>query len=500
MKLSGKQLTTAVLIGLMGISAGGVAMAKPPIMQPPAVSTPSGGQQDPHSNPQGTQPPAGGQGQQDPAKTTDELIAEIQTNLTNQGKELDKKATKDELEKYATKDEMNDALSKKADASEVTALAAQLAQKANQSDVERDYAKKTDLDAKATKDELKNYAKTADLDGKYILKTDLQTEVNNLTANSQTAKEAAVETKRQGNLAETAATKAEDAAKKAEAAAAAYNIVAQSQAFQNAAELSNKIKNLDQKADKSDLAQYTKTEDLNKQLQDKADKSDLAQYTKTEDLNKQLQDKADKTDLSQYTKTEDLNKQLQDKADKTDLAQYTKTEDLNKQLQDKADKTDLAQYTKTEDLNKQLQDKADKTDLADYVRKSDLKIGNNAKDIQKVGARAAALAGLHPLEFDPSTKLSFAVSSGSYDGENSVAFGAFYRPTKNVMLSAASTMGSKNAYTFGMSFKFGKSSATTTTNTPDVQELYRVVGQLQYQVAAQQQEIQQLRQAAKKTK
>lgn len=408
MKLSGKQLTTAVLIGLMGISAGGVAMAKPPIHQGAQL----GGPTVPAGQPGTSTVQPSATGQPDPAKTTDELIAEIQTNLTNQGKELDKKATKDELEKYATKDEMNDALSKKADASEVTALAAQLAQKANQSDVERDYAKKTDLDAKATKDELKNYAKTADLDGKYILKTDLQTEVNNLTANSQTAKEAVVETKRQGNLAETAATKAEDAAKKAEAAAAAYNTVAHSQAFQNAAELSNKIKNLDQKADKSDLAQYTKTEDL----------------------------------------------------------------------------------------NKQLQDKADKTDLADYVRKSDLKIGNNAKDIQKVGARAAALAGLHPLEFDPSTKLSFAVSSGSYDGENSVAFGAFYRPAKNVMFSAASTMGSKNAYTFGMSFKFGKSSATTTTNTPDVQELYRVVGQLQYQVAAQQQEIQQLRQAAQKTK
>ncbi|MUP59803.1 hypothetical protein C3L56_07345, partial [Veillonellaceae bacterium M2-4] len=157
--------------------------------------------------------------------------------------------------------------------------------------------------------------------------------------------------------------------------------------------------------------------------------------------------------------------------------------------------------TKAVNANKaDLAKKADKSELEDYVRKSDLKIGNNAKDIQKVGARAAALAGLHPLEFDPSTKLSFAVSSGSYDGENSVAFGAFYRPTKNVMLSAASTMGSKNAYTFGMSFKFGESSATTTTNTPDVQELYRVVGQLQYQVAAQQQEIQQLRQAAQKTK
>lgn len=57
MKLSGKQLTTAVLIGLMGISTGGVVMAKPPIVQ---------------SQPDTT-------GQPDPAKTTDELIAEIQT-------------------------------------------------------------------------------------------------------------------------------------------------------------------------------------------------------------------------------------------------------------------------------------------------------------------------------------------------------------------------------------------------------------------------------------
>lgn len=51
MKLSGKQLTTAVLIGLMGISAGGVAMAKPPVVQSQPDTT--GGQQDPNSNPQG---------------------------------------------------------------------------------------------------------------------------------------------------------------------------------------------------------------------------------------------------------------------------------------------------------------------------------------------------------------------------------------------------------------------------------------------------------------
>ncbi len=121
-------------------------------------------------------------------------------------------------------------------------------------------------------------------------------------------------------------------------------------------------------------------------------------------------------------------------------------------------------------------------------------------DINKVGARSAALAGLHPLDFDPANKLNFAVASGSFKGENSVALGAFYRPNENVMFSAASTMGdSDNAYTFGLSFKIGPSSAKTKTTSPDAEELYKVVGQLQDQLAAQQKEIEQLKaeQAAK---
>ena len=115
-------------------------------------------------------------------------------------------------------------------------------------------------------------------------------------------------------------------------------------------------------------------------------------------------------------------------------------------------------------------------------------------DINKVGARSAALAGLHPLDFDPANKLNFAVVSGSFKGENSVALGAFYRPNENVMFSAASTMGdSDNAYTFGLSFKIGPSSAKTKTTSPDAEELYKVVGQLQDQLAAQQKEIEQLK-------
>ena len=145
---------------------------------------------------------------------------------------------------------------------------------------------------------------------------------------------------------------------------------------------------------------------------------------------------------------------------------------------------------KAADQNLQNQINNNSTSINDlYGRYSSLKT-----DINKVGARSAALAGLHPLDFDPANKLNFAVASGSFKGENSVALGAFYRPNENIMFSAASTMGdSDNAYTFGLSFKIGPSSAKTKTTSPDAEELYKVVGQLQDQLAAQQKEIEQLK-------
>uniref|UniRef100_UPI00258067FC YadA C-terminal domain-containing protein n=1 Tax=Megasphaera sp. TaxID=2023260 RepID=UPI00258067FC len=145
---------------------------------------------------------------------------------------------------------------------------------------------------------------------------------------------------------------------------------------------------------------------------------------------------------------------------------------------------------KAADQNLQNQINNNSTSINDlYGRYSSLKT-----DINKVGARSAALAGLHPLDFDPANKLNFAVASGSFKGENSVALGAFYRPNENIMFSAASTMGdSDNAYTFGLSFKIGPSSAKTKTTSPDAEELYKVVGELQDQLAAQQKEIEQLK-------
>ena len=179
--------------------------------------------------------------------------------------------------------------------------------------------------------------------------------------------------------------------------------------------------------------------------------------------------------------------------DVVDEVAARKAADQNLQIQINNNNTSVnneAAERKAADQNLQNQINNNSTSINDlYGRYSSLKT-----DINKVGARSAALAGLHPLDFDPANKLNFAVASGSFKGENSVALGAFYRPNENIMFSAASTMGdSDNAYTFGLSFKIGPSSAKTKTTSPDAEELYKVVGELQDQLAAQQKEIEQLK-------
>ena len=171
-----------------------------------------------------------------------------------------------------------------------------------------------------------------------------------------------------------------------------------------------------------------------------------------------------------------------------DTAEATARNAADKVLQGNVDNEAATRQAADQNLQNQINNNS--TSINDlYGRYSSLKT-----DINKVGARSAALAGLHPLDFDPANKLNFAVASGSFKGENSVALGAFYRPNENIMFSAASTMGdSDNAYTFGLSFKIGPSSAKTKTTSPDAEELYKVVGELQDQLAAQQKEIEQLK-------
>lgn len=74
--------------------------------------------------------------------------------------------------------------------------------------------------------------------------------------------------------------------------------------------------------------------------------------------------------------------------------------------------------------------------------------------INKLGASSAALAGLHPLDFNRNDKVSYAVSYGRYRSSNAVALGVFARPNERIMLG----FGAENQYTVNLAFKTGKGS------------------------------------------
>lgn len=77
--------------------------------------------------------------------------------------------------------------------------------------------------------------------------------------------------------------------------------------------------------------------------------------------------------------------------------------------------------------------------------------------LNKVGAGAAALAALHPQDFNPDDKWDFAVGFGNYRDANAMALGAFYRPDDRTMFSVAGNFGNgENMINAGMSFKLGK--------------------------------------------
>lgn len=77
--------------------------------------------------------------------------------------------------------------------------------------------------------------------------------------------------------------------------------------------------------------------------------------------------------------------------------------------------------------------------------------------VNRVGAGAAALAGLHPLDFDPDNKWDFAAGYGNYKNANAFAIGAYYRPNEDTMFSiGGSFAGGENMVNAGISWKFGQ--------------------------------------------
>ena len=109
-------------------------------------------------------------------------------------------------------------------------------------------------------------------------------------------------------------------------------------------------------------------------------------------------------------------------------------------------------------------------DIADQITNNTTNISKNTNDIKNIKgdlskmdkrvnksvAGAAALAALHPLDFDPDAKWDFAAGYGHYRSGNAAALGAFYRPNEDVQLSVGSTVGSdETVFNAGLSVKVG---------------------------------------------
>lgn len=115
-------------------------------------------------------------------------------------------------------------------------------------------------------------------------------------------------------------------------------------------------------------------------------------------------------------------------------------------------------------------------DIADQITNNTTNINKNTNDIKNIKgnlskidkrvdksvAGAAALAALHPLDFDPDAKWDFAAGYGHYHSGNAAALGAFYRPNEDVQLSVGSTVGSdETVFNAGLSVKVGAHSGVS---------------------------------------
>ncbi|WP_287055689.1 YadA-like family protein [Megasphaera sp.] len=111
--------------------------------------------------------------------------------------------------------------------------------------------------------------------------------------------------------------------------------------------------------------------------------------------------------------------------------------------------------------------------------------------VNRVGAGAAALAALHPLDFDPDDKWDFAAGFGNYKNANAAAIGAYYRPNEDTMFSVGGSFGGgENMVNAGVSFKLGQGNHVSTSRVAMGKEIL----DLRKVVAKQDGEIQELKQ------
>ena len=125
----------------------------------------------------------------------------------------------------------------------------------------------------------------------------------------------------------------------------------------------------------------------------------------------------------------------------------------NNKIVNVAEGTDGTDAVNVNQLNKLEQN------VTNQVNNLNGKVNRLDDKVNKVGAGAAALAALHPLDFDPDDKLSFSAGVGHYEDATAAAIGAFYQPNDDTLFSLGGTVGNgEEMVNMGVSFRFGQSS------------------------------------------
>ena len=136
----------------------------------------------------------------------------------------------------------------------------------------------------------------------------------------------------------------------------------------------------------------------------------------------------------------------------------------------------------------------DITKLGSTVYDMGMRVGELDSRMNKVGAGAAALAALHPQDFDPEDKWDFAAGYGHYKGANALAIGAFYRPDENKMISIGGSFGGgENMVSAGVSVKLGQGTGISTSKVAMANE----IRELKEENREMKQEIEDLKQQMK---
>lgn len=135
--------------------------------------------------------------------------------------------------------------------------------------------------------------------------------------------------------------------------------------------------------------------------------------------------------------------------------------------------TDAVNYGQLKDTNNRI------NGVENQVISNSNRINKLGNRVNKVGAGAAALAALHPMDFDPDDKLTFSAGYGNYGGENAAAIGAYYRPDEKVMFSVGGTVGNgENMVNAGVSFALDRTNHVSNSRTALAREVIDLRGQL----------------------